>query len=163
MAASRVRTNHIRLHRLHREELAAGHLLQRCSVEHIVHALHGIVQCALVTHVADVELNLVGHLWHTCLEVMTHIILFLLIAGEDADLTDIGTKEAIKNGVSETARSACYQQDFVFKDTHNLYLRFLEVSSDQMSSERFTIYYFGFTILTSTSARRGRNKIATCR
>ena len=62
--------NHIRLHRFERKELAGGHLLQRSSVEDVIHALHRILQRALVAHIANEELDLARHLRHTCLEVV---------------------------------------------------------------------------------------------
>ena len=115
-----VRTNHIRLHSLHREELATRHLLQRSSMEHIVHTLHGIVQRTLVAHIADVELNLVCHLRHAGLEVMTHIILLLLITTEDTNLTDVSTQEAVQHSITKTTRASSNQEDFVFEYTHFL-------------------------------------------
>ena len=113
-----VRTDHIRLHRLHGEKLAGGDLFQRGSMEHIVHALHRIFQCALVAHVADVELHLMRHFRHTRLEVMTHIILFLLIAAEDTNLPDVRTQETVQHCITKTTCAACNQEDFVFKYTH---------------------------------------------
>jgi hypothetical protein len=47
---------------------------------------------------------------------VTHIVLLLLVTREDANLLDIRIEESAKHGVSETARTACNQQDFVFED-----------------------------------------------
>ena len=110
-----VRADHIGLHSLHREELARGHLLQGRSMEHIIDALHGVLQRALVAHVTDVELDLARHLRHTRLEVVPHVVLLLLVAREDADLSDIGAKEAVQDGIAETAGAARDKQRIVFK------------------------------------------------
>ena len=50
---------HIGAHRLHRVELAGGHLLQRRGVEDVVDAAHRVADAVVVAHVADVELELV--------------------------------------------------------------------------------------------------------
>ena len=73
----------------HGEELATGHLLQGSCMEHIVHAFHGVLQRASIANVTDVELDLACHFGHTGLEIMAHVVLLLLVAGEDADLADI--------------------------------------------------------------------------
>ena len=80
---------------LHGEELAAGHLLQCSCMEDVVHALHGVAEGAAVAHIANVELDLAGHLRHTCLEVVTHVVLLLLVAREDADLTNVRLQKAV--------------------------------------------------------------------
>ena len=101
-----VRADDIGLHGLHREELATRDLLQRRRVEDVIDALHRILQRALIAHVADVELDLVRHLRHPCLEVMPHVILLLLVAGEDADFADVRAKETVQDGVAEGAGAA---------------------------------------------------------
>ena len=84
-------------------------------MEHVVNTLHRILQRALITHVADVEFYLAGHLRHTGLEIVAHIVLFLLIAGEDADFADVGAKETVQNRVAEGTGTAGNKKDFVFK------------------------------------------------
>ena len=100
---------HVRTHRLHREELAARDLLQGGCREHVVHPAHRDVHALLVAHVPDEELHL------RVLEHVTHVVLLLLVPREDADLLDVAVQEATEHGVPETARAACYQQDFVFE------------------------------------------------
>ena len=51
-----------------------------------------------------------------CLIFVPHIILFLLIAGEDADLRDVGLKEATKDCVTETASPSGNHEYPVFED-----------------------------------------------
>ena len=110
-----VRTDDVGLDGLHGEELARGHLLEGGCVEDVVHALHGVLERALVAHVADVELDLTSYFRHACLEVMTHIVLLFLVAGEDTDLADVGFEEAVENCVTETAGASGDEEDFVFE------------------------------------------------
>ena len=46
---------------------------------------------------------------------MAHIVLLLLIAGEDADLADVGRKKAVENGVAERAGPTGDHEGFVFE------------------------------------------------
>ena len=85
----------------HREELARGNLFKGRCGEHVVHAAHRDVNGLLVAHVADVELDL------GVLKPVTHVVLFLLVAREDADLLDVAVQETSKNGVAEAAGAAC--------------------------------------------------------
>ena len=86
--------------RLHREELTRGNLLERRGREHVVHAAHGDVHRLLVAHVADIELDL------GVLQPVTHVVLLLLVAREDADLPDVAVQEAAEDGVAERPRAA---------------------------------------------------------
>ena len=49
---------------------------------------------------------------------MTHVVLLLLVAREDADLPDVAVQEAAEDGVAEAARAAGDKEDFIFKNTH---------------------------------------------
>ena len=80
-----VGTDDIGLHRLHGKELAGRNLFQCSSVEDVVHTRHGVADGLWVADVADVEFDLFGMLWMLRLKLVTHIILLLLIAGEDAN------------------------------------------------------------------------------
>ena len=90
-----VGTNDIGLDGFHREELARGHLLEGSSMEDIVHTLHSVFQRALVAHITNVELDLTGHFGHTGLILVAHVVLLLLVAGEDADLANVGAEETV--------------------------------------------------------------------
>ena len=96
----------VRLHGLHGEELAAGHLLQRSCVEDIIHAGHGVPDGLRVAHIADVELDLARVLRVLGLQLMAHIVLLLLVAGENADLADVGGEKMLEHGMAETAGAA---------------------------------------------------------
>ena len=84
-----VRADDVRLHGLHREELAGGHLFQRCRVEDVVDAGHGIPDGLRVAHVADVESNFLRCFRMFSLQFMPHVVLFLLIAREDANFFQV--------------------------------------------------------------------------
>ncbi len=72
---------------LHREELAAGYLLESRSRKHVVDASHGNVDRALVAHVADIVLHL------RVLQLVAHVILLFLVAGENADFLDVAVEK----------------------------------------------------------------------
>ena len=84
-----VRADDVRLHGLHREELAGGHLFQRCRVEDVIDAGHGIPDGLRVVHVADVESNFLRCFRMFSLQFMPHVVLFLLIAREDANFFQV--------------------------------------------------------------------------
>ena len=88
------------LHCLHGKELTGGNLFQSCCTEHKVHTVQGIANAAVVTHIPDVVLDLV------ILVEVAHVILFLLVATEDADLCNIGIQEAFEHGIAKGAGSA---------------------------------------------------------
>ena len=100
---------HVGARRLHREELARGNLLKSGGGEDVVHAAHGDVHGLLVANVADVELDL------GVLQPVTHVVLLLLVAGEDADLPDVAVQEAAEDGVAETTGAAGDEEHFIFK------------------------------------------------
>ena len=100
-------TQHVGTHRLHRMELARRHLLERGRVKNEIHPTHGLFHAALVTHIANVELEL------GAVVALAHIVLFLLIAGEDSNLGDVRIKEALEDGIAEGAGSTGNQQHFI--------------------------------------------------
>ena len=104
-----VRTDHIGLHSLQREELATGNLLQGGGRKHIIHSHHGTVHRLAVTDITDIKFHL------GILQVMTHVILLLLVATENTDLLDVAIKETTQYGVTEAAGASGYQKDFVFE------------------------------------------------
>lgn len=70
-------------------------------MEDVIYARHGIAARLQVAYVSDKKLNLVSYVRIFYLIFMAHIILLLLIAGEDADFSDIRTEEAIQHCVTE--------------------------------------------------------------
>jgi hypothetical protein len=56
-----------------------------------------------ITDVPDVKLNLFCHLRHLHLKLVAHVVLLLLVAGENADFSDVGLKEAVQNRIAKRA------------------------------------------------------------
>ena len=115
-----LRAQDVRARGLHREELARGHLLEGRGAEHVVHTAHRHVHRRPVADVAYVELHLPRQLRAPRLQAVAHVVLLLLVAREDADLPEAAVEEPPEHGVTETARAACYQQDFLREYTHLL-------------------------------------------
>ena len=110
-----IRTDNVSAYRLHGEELAGGHLFEGGGVEDVVHPAHGTTDGLQIPHVANIEFDLIRHFRHLYLKFMAHIVLLLLIAGEDADLADVGRKKAVENGVAERAGPTGDHEGFVFE------------------------------------------------
>ena len=87
-------------------------------MEHVIDALHGILEGALVAHVANIELDLAGHVGPLSLILVTHIVLLLFVAGEDANLADVGAQEAVQHGIPEALCASGYQEDLDFENGH---------------------------------------------
>ena len=83
------------LYGLHGEKLTARHLLESGRVEDIVHPGHGVGNGAGIPHVADEEFDLLGLVGVFRLQLVAHVVLLLLIAGEDADLADVGGEKVL--------------------------------------------------------------------
>ena len=101
------RAENVGLDRLYREKLAGRHLFERRRVEDVIHAVHRVFDGREVPHVADVELDFLGDFGHFRLKLVPHIVLLLLVAGKDPDLSDVRFQKAVENGISETPRPAC--------------------------------------------------------
>ena len=84
-------------------------------MEHIIHALHGILQRALIAHITDVELDFAGHFRHTSLKIVADVVLFLFVTAKDADFTNVGAKESVKYRITKTAGTSCDKEGFVFE------------------------------------------------
>ena len=85
-------------------------------MEDVIHAGHHVAQALDVAHVADVKLDFLVILGVAGLQLMAHIVLLFLIAGEDADLTDVGGQKVFEHRVAEAAGAAGDQQGAVFKN-----------------------------------------------
>ena len=90
-----VGANDIGANGLHGEELARGHLLKRSCMEDVIDSVHSITHRLGITHVADEEAHLGGELGRALLQAVTHVILLLLIARENANFTDVGVHEML--------------------------------------------------------------------
>ena len=72
----------------YKEKFTTGNLFERCGMEDIVNPLHRILQRAFVAYIANIELNLMRNIRVIGLILVTHVILLLLISGEDADFAN---------------------------------------------------------------------------
>ena len=78
-------------------------------MEDVIHPPHGLRHAALVTHVSDIKLQL------GVVVLLTHVVLLLLVTAENADLADIGGKEAFKDSVAEGTCTTGNQQAIICK------------------------------------------------
>lgn len=123
-----VRTDDIGLDGLHREELTARNLLQCCGMEDIIHTGHGVAARLQVAYVSDKEFDFMGHVRVFHLVFVAHIVLLLLIAGEDTDFSDICTEKAIQYCVTEGTCSSSNHESFSCKNAHNIIVIVLTIN-----------------------------------
>ena len=116
-----VRALDVRLDGLHREKFAGRHLLERRRVENIVDARHRVAHRLQVAHVADIELDLAGAVGILRLQLVAHVVLFLFIARENADLSHAARQIPAQHRAAEAARAARDQQLFSFKHISHLF------------------------------------------
>lgn len=75
-------------------------------MEDVIHAMHSVAHALQITHVTDEEAHLVREPGHTLLQAVAHIVLFLLVAREDANLADICGEEVLEHGIAKAPRAA---------------------------------------------------------
>ena len=78
-------------------------------MEDQVHAIHRFLDAVEVADVANIKAEFVAAV------LVAHVVLFLLVAAEDADLADVGVQKATQDGVAKAAGAAGDEQGFVFK------------------------------------------------
>ena len=93
-----ISTDDVGLDGLHGEELAGGDLLQSSSVEDVVNTGHGVTDGLGIADITDVELDLLGVLRMLGLKLVAHIVLLLLVTGEDTNLIQVRIQEVLQNG-----------------------------------------------------------------
>ena len=113
-----VRTDDIRAHGLHGKEFTGGHLFERRCVEDVVHPRHGVAHGLWIAYVADVELDLLSELRVLRLQIMPHVVLFLLVARENADLLEVGVEKVLEYGGPEGASTAGDHEGSIRKRAH---------------------------------------------
>ena len=117
-----VRALNVGFYRLHGEKLAARHLLEGSSVEDVVNARHSVADAAVVAHVAYIKFHLACCFRMCRLQVVAHVVLLLLIAGEDADFTNIGFQKMLQHCVAKGTSATSNHQSCSRKCGHLLYL-----------------------------------------
>ena len=113
-----VRAYDIGPNRFHREKLTGGHLLQSGSVENIIRAGNRTPATLQAAHIADVEFDFVCDVGVSGLVFVPHVVLFLLVTGEDADFFDIRCKETLEHSIPERTGTTGDHQGFVFENRH---------------------------------------------
>ena len=113
-----VGTDDVGLNGLHGEELAGRNLLQSSSVEDVVNTGHGVTDGLGIADIADVELHLLGSVRVLGLKLMAHIVLLLLVTGEDADFLQIGIQEVLQNGGTKRTSTTSNHKGCVIKCRH---------------------------------------------
>ena len=109
-------------------------------MEDVVHAVHGVAHALGVADVADEEAHLGGELGRLLLQAVAHVVLLLLVAGEDADLGQIGVHEVLEHRVAERAGAARDHQGLVFECGGGFHLlAFLALSACELVKEKFGI------------------------
>ena len=103
---------------LHGEELAGRNLFQSGSVEDVVNTGHCVTDGLRVADIADVELHLLCSVRVLGLKLMTHIVLLLLVTGEDTDLLQIGIQKVLQNGGTKRTSTTSDHKGCVIKCRH---------------------------------------------
>lgn len=109
------RSQHIGLDRLDGEELTGRHLLEGRRVEYVVNAVHSILHRLQIPDIPNIKADLIRHLRHPRLKLMAHIVLLLLVTGENADLANVGGKKTVQNSVSKRTGTTGNHQSFIGK------------------------------------------------
>ena len=96
-----VGTDHVGLYSFHRIELTGRNLFQSCCVEDIVNTLESPFDRMIISDITDIELQFLTCFGPLCLILMTHVILFLFITGNDADLFNTCTQESLCDRIAK--------------------------------------------------------------
>ena len=92
-----IRTDHIGAHCLHGEKLTGRNLLQGRCMENIVHTGHSVPDGLSIPYISYVKFHFLRIFRILGLKFMTHVILFLLITGENTDLLEIRIEKVFQN------------------------------------------------------------------
>ena len=117
-----ISTDDVGLDGLHGEELAGRNLLQSSSMEDVINTRHSITDRLRIADITDVELDLASSLRVLCLKLMTHIVLLLLITGEDANFLQVRIQKVLQNGGTERTGTASNHKGCVIKCRHFYFL-----------------------------------------
>lgn len=87
-------------------------------MEDVVDVAGGHLEGGFVVDVADKEFDLASDVRVVGLVFVAHVVVLLIIPGEDAYLLDVGLEEAFQHGVPEAPGPADDHQGFVFENGH---------------------------------------------
>ena len=97
-------------------QFTADSPLKGGCVENVVSARDGAAARFKTADVSNEEFDFVSDIRILCLVLMAHIILLLLVAGENPDLTDIRPQESLQYGIPKTTGTTGNHQGFIFKN-----------------------------------------------
>ena len=89
------------------KKLTGRHLFQRRRVKNVIYARHGVPDGLNIPDIADVAFDFARMIRIPGLQLVAHIILLLLVAGENANLLKVRIKEMFEDGGTERAGAAC--------------------------------------------------------
>ena len=114
-----ISTDDVGLDGLHGEELAGRDLLQSSSMEDVINTRHSVTDRLRIADIPDVELYLLGGVGMLGLKLVAHIVLLLLVTGEDADFLQIGIQEVLQNGRTKGTGTTSDHKGCVIKCRHS--------------------------------------------
>ena len=79
----------------------------------VVYPVHHAANRLEIPHVANVKFDLLRRLRHFRLKFVAHIVLLLLVTGEDADLPNVRAKKAVQHGIAEGTGPAGDEEGFI--------------------------------------------------
>ena len=115
-------TDDVGLDGLHGEELAGRHLLQSGCMEDVVNTRHSILDRLRIADITDVKLDFLSGLRMLSLKLVAHIVLLLLIAGEDTNLLQVRVQEVLQNGRTKRTSTTSDHKGCVIKCRHFYFL-----------------------------------------
>ena len=114
-----IRADDVGLNRLHGEELTGRNLLQSGSVEDVINTGHCVTDGLRVADITDVELHLLSGVRMLGLKFVAHVILLLLVTGEDTNLLQVRIQEVLQNGGAKRTSATSDHKGCVIKCRHN--------------------------------------------
>ena len=147
---------------LHGEKFAAWYLFECCCMENVVNTRHSIADAAVVTHVAYIKFHLACCFRMRCLQAVTHVVLFLFIAGEDADFTNIGLQKMLQHRVAKGTGATSNHQCCSRKCGHLLYLLRLYHIYYSVVPLGISLSSATFTLLLMLTLLPIRTRLPTC-
>ena len=87
-------------------------------MEDVVNTGHSVTDGLGIADITDVEFDLLGGVRMLGLKLVTHIVLLLLVTGEDADFLQVRIQEVLQNGRTERASTTSDHKGCVIKCRH---------------------------------------------
>jgi hypothetical protein len=72
-------------------------------MENKIHAVHRFLHAVEIAHVANVKPEFVAAI------LVSHVVLFLLVAAENTDLANVGVQKTAQDGIAKASGAAGYE------------------------------------------------------